>query len=229
MHHTRGILAAAIGLLAVACVSPPVAAAVVAGQVDTFEDGTLQGWQNGGASNPNPATHVATGGPAGTDDAFMRVTSNGGAGSGGKLVVFTESLVTQDYLRELLVESGLVTDQEVTLFRGTNTGPRVEEALGRWRRDVGDALPVHARPSRDVAIRLSLVHEFKHASRVFISTSAVETGRGGLEIAAAVRDKNAVGAIADPLFREFLVPFELTSILLLVAIIGAVLLAKRKV
>ncbi|HEX7118489.1 MAG TPA: NADH-quinone oxidoreductase subunit J [Longimicrobiales bacterium] len=40
---------------------------------------------------------------------------------------------------------------------------------------------------------------------------------------------NAVTVIADPLFREFLVPFELTSILLLVAVIGAVLLAKRRV
>jgi NADH:ubiquinone oxidoreductase subunit 6 (subunit J) len=31
------------------------------------------------------------------------------------------------------------------------------------------------------------------------------------------------------LFREFLIAFELTSILLLVAIVGAVLLAKRRV
>ncbi|HEY0811589.1 MAG TPA: NADH-quinone oxidoreductase subunit J [Longimicrobiales bacterium] len=48
-------------------------------------------------------------------------------------------------------------------------------------------------------------------------------------IEASVRELGAVGAIAQPLFREFLVPFELTSILLLVAIIGAVLLAKRRV
>ncbi len=40
---------------------------------------------------------------------------------------------------------------------------------------------------------------------------------------------NAVGAIADPLYRNFLLPFELTSILLLVAIVGAVILAKRRV
>jgi NADH-quinone oxidoreductase subunit J len=38
-----------------------------------------------------------------------------------------------------------------------------------------------------------------------------------------------VGAIAAPLFQTYLVPFEITSILLLVAIIGAVVLAKRKV
>ena len=47
-------------------------------------------------------------------------------------------------------------------------------------------------------------------------------------IEASVRELGAVGAIAQPLFRDFLVPFELTSILLLVAIIGAVLLAKRR-
>ena len=43
------------------------------------------------------------------------------------------------------------------------------------------------------------------------------------------RDLNAVGAIAFPLFRDFLVPFEVTSVLLLVAVIGAVVLAKRRV
>jgi NADH-quinone oxidoreductase subunit J len=48
-------------------------------------------------------------------------------------------------------------------------------------------------------------------------------------IEASVRELGAVGAIADPLFRQFLIPFELTSILLLVAIIGAVVLAKRRI
>jgi NADH-quinone oxidoreductase subunit J len=52
---------------------------------------------------------------------------------------------------------------------------------------------------------------------------------GGAAIDAAVRERGAVGAIADPLFRDFIVPFELTSLLLLVAAVGAVLLAKRRV
>ena len=38
-----------------------------------------------------------------------------------------------------------------------------------------------------------------------------------------------VGAVAQPLFQTYLVPFEITSILLLAAIVGAVVLAKRKV
>jgi len=38
----------------------------------------------------------------------------------------------------------------------------------------------------------------------------------------------AVGAIARPLFDTYLIPFEITSLLLLAAIVGAVVLAKRK-
>jgi NADH-quinone oxidoreductase subunit J len=41
--------------------------------------------------------------------------------------------------------------------------------------------------------------------------------------------RGVVGGIAAPLFQIYLVPFELTSILLLAAIVGAVVLAKRKV
>jgi NADH-quinone oxidoreductase subunit J len=52
---------------------------------------------------------------------------------------------------------------------------------------------------------------------------------GAAQIAADVEQLNAVGAIAYPLFRHYLVPFELVGILLLVAIVGAVLVAKRRV
>ncbi len=41
--------------------------------------------------------------------------------------------------------------------------------------------------------------------------------------------RGVVGAVAAPLFQIYLVPFELTSILLLAAIIGAVVLAKRRI
>ena len=40
--------------------------------------------------------------------------------------------------------------------------------------------------------------------------------------------RGVVGALAAPLFQIYLVPFEITSILLLAAIVGAVVLAKRK-
>ena len=41
--------------------------------------------------------------------------------------------------------------------------------------------------------------------------------------------QGVVGMLADPLFRQYLVPFEITSVLLLVAIVGAAVLAKRKI
>lgn len=43
-----------------------------------------------------------------------------------------------------------------------------------------------------------------------------------------LRDLNAVGVIAEPLFREHLLAFELTSLVLLVAIVGAIVLGKRR-
>lgn len=56
-----------------------------------------------------------------------------------------------------------------------------------------------------------------------------EAADQGLALESAMRELGAVGAIAYPLFQEYLVPFELTSILLLTAVIGAVLLAKRRI
>ncbi len=41
--------------------------------------------------------------------------------------------------------------------------------------------------------------------------------------------RGVIGAVAAPLFQVYLVPFEITSILLLTAIVGAVVLAKRRI
>ena len=46
---------------------------------------------------------------------------------------------------------------------------------------------------------------------------------------AALAEHGAVGVIAEPLFTTYVVPFEITGILLLVAIVGALVLAKREV
>ncbi len=48
------------------------------------------------------------------------------------------------------------------------------------------------------------------------------------ESADALTSLNAVGVIAKPLFGEYMVAFEVTSLLLLVAIVGAVVLGKRR-
>jgi NADH-quinone oxidoreductase subunit J len=43
-----------------------------------------------------------------------------------------------------------------------------------------------------------------------------------------VAARGAVRVVAEPLFQGYLVPFEITSVLLLAAIVGAVVLAKRR-
>jgi NADH-quinone oxidoreductase subunit J len=47
-------------------------------------------------------------------------------------------------------------------------------------------------------------------------------------MARAAAEQGMVPAIARPLFSAYLVPFEITSILLLAALVGAVVLAKRR-
>lgn len=96
----------------------------------------------------------------------------------GKVVIFTESLTTQDHLRDLLIGDG-ISDGAITLFRGQNISPRAREALERWTEEIGRGLPPDQRPSRDVAMRLALVHEFRERSDVFIST---EAGAKGLNL-----------------------------------------------
>ena len=113
-------------------------------------------------------------------DAARLILARGRSGQGGgKMVIFTESVVTQEYIRGLLVTSKVVSEEDVTLFRGTNDSQRAREALGRWESEVGAKLPSHARPSREIAMRLALVHEFATRSKVFVST---EAGAKGLNL-----------------------------------------------
>jgi NADH-quinone oxidoreductase subunit J len=68
----------------------------------------------------------------------------------------------------------------------------------------------------------------------FLATSVLEiqemqvSGPGVLP-EVATQEHGVVGAIAMPLFNEYVVGFELVALLLLAAIIGAMLLAKRRV
>ena len=109
------------------------------------------------------------------------VRERGETGTGtGKVVIFTESLKTQEFLYDLLTTNGHgFRPDEVTLFRGQNDLPRAREALQRWEEEVGRAIPSGNAPSRQVAIRLALVHEFEKRSKVFIST---EAGAKGLNL-----------------------------------------------
>ena len=58
--------------------------------------------------------------------------------------------------------------------------------------------------------------------------SSLARNDGGELMEAILRSRGAVGAVAEPLFMSYLVAFELTSLLLLVAIVGAIVLARRR-
>ena len=100
-----------------------------------------------------------------------------GRGS-GKAVVFTESITTQEYLLKLLRDIGL-EDEEITLFRGANDHERAQQAFARWKDEQDVRFPPGTKPSREVALRLALVHEFRTRSRVLVCT---EAGAKGLNL-----------------------------------------------
>jgi hypothetical protein len=90
--------ACALSLLA--STSRVQAAPIVVGHVDTFEDGTTQGWMVnllGMGSPPAPPQNIATGGPAGVDDNYLQLTSTGGQGAGSRLTALNIDQWTGDY------------------------------------------------------------------------------------------------------------------------------------
>jgi hypothetical protein len=80
----------------------PASAAVVVGQIDTFEDGTTEGWTTAigptGAIHPAPPSNVSSGGPDGLDDNYLLLSSLGGFGPGSRLTVLNFSQWSGDYL-----------------------------------------------------------------------------------------------------------------------------------
>jgi len=72
------------------------AQAFAIGQVDDFQDGTLQFWNNGGAGAP-PLLNIDTGGPAGAGDRFLQLTADG-SGAGNRLTVFNRDQWLGDYI-----------------------------------------------------------------------------------------------------------------------------------
>jgi hypothetical protein len=97
MRHFHGAMRATAAL-AVITLFAGTSRAVVGGQVDNFEGGTVSNWQNG--PHLGAATNISTGGPAGAGDNFVRISSSGVSGSGGKLVVFNHDQWAGDYLQQ---------------------------------------------------------------------------------------------------------------------------------
>lgn len=94
----RGVVRAAVMAAFLAAGSSALALSV--GQMDDFEDGTTADWEVGllGAVHPAPPLNIATGGPAGTGDNYVRLTSLGGAGPGSRLAVVNQAQWTGDYV-----------------------------------------------------------------------------------------------------------------------------------
>ncbi len=78
-----------------------------------------------------------------------------------------------------------------------------------------------------LAVELAVLWQLGDAGITGAAGDAALPGRQAL--AAAAAERGAVGLVAAPLFETYLVPFEITSVLLLAAIVGAVVLAKRRV
>jgi NADH-quinone oxidoreductase subunit J len=67
-------------------------------------------------------------------------------------------------------------------------------------------------------------------ARMFTAPFVAPPASPGPEVLAAqVAERGAVGAIGIPMFLDYVVPLQVTGILLLVAVVGAVILAKRTI
>ena len=100
IRHTLAAATIAAAATLAALVAPLPASALAIGQVDTFEDGTTQGWVVSLHGNPNPAppANVPSGGPAGAGDHFLQLTAVGGGGPGSRLVVINGSQWAGNYV-----------------------------------------------------------------------------------------------------------------------------------
>lgn len=71
--------------------------AVTIGQRDTFQNGTTMGWFVPGPSG-NPPSNVASGGPGGVGDSYLRLEATGIPGPGGRLSVLNTAQWAGDYI-----------------------------------------------------------------------------------------------------------------------------------
>jgi NADH-quinone oxidoreductase subunit J len=74
------------------------------------------------------------------------------------------------------------------------------------------------------AVGLALLAQIAVVARTRIPAGATP----GRLLREQVEREGAIAPVAGPLFREYLLAFEITSVLLLVAVVGAVVLAKRR-
>lgn len=121
-----------------ALVALSAAQAATIGQIDTFEDGTTQGWSVGllGGVHPAPPANVANGGPLGAGDNYLSLTSFGGGGAGSKMVVLNPAQWAGDYTTLGLTSITMnlrnlgVTDLSIRLYlENPSGGPPTDDAI----------------------------------------------------------------------------------------------------
>ena len=143
-------LRAAILALATHWLATP-AGAIVAGQIDDFENTTTMGWRHGSNFSPSAPTNAPNGGPNGSGDAYVSVTSTGGGGAGSRLVMLNTAQWTGNYTvagvkairadvanfgtAPLHIRIGLA-DPSRSLHQFVSTNAHVVPATGIWRRVV---------------------------------------------------------------------------------------------
>ncbi len=93
-------------------------------------------------------------------------------GAAEKVVIFTESRRTQQYLYELLSEDGYAG--RIVLFNGTNADPESRKIYEAWReRNQGQEM---VSGSRSADTRAALIEEFRERADVLIATESAAEG-----------------------------------------------------
>ncbi|CDR33581.1 SNF2-related protein [Criblamydia sequanensis] len=93
-------------------------------------------------------------------------------GAAEKVIIFTESRKTQNYLTELLSNAGF--SNELVLFNGSNTDHRCNEIYKDWcKRNAGSDKVTGLKTSD---MRSALVDEFRESAKIMIATEAAAEG-----------------------------------------------------
>ena len=116
---------------------------------------------------------------------------------------------------QVLVYAGAIMVLFLFVIMLLNLGYRGPSDLPGW---MGHAIMI--------AVGALLVAELWAVTRI-VPSGGLRLPAG--ELTRVTEQEGAVRMISEPLFRDYLVPFEITSVLLLAAIVGAVVLAKRRI
>lgn len=175
------------------------ALAITVGMVDGFQDGTTQGWivaAGGFGTHPAPPVAVASGGPLGDGDGYLRLQSTGTPGPGGKLVVIAGLQWTGDYTLAgvtgiaMNVNNLGATDLSLrlSLSGAYSTNPIVLTAGSGWQQVLFPTAPA----------ALSLAGSVLNVSelRLYHSIAAAEANAG--DNIAAVLGVDHITAVPEP-------------------------------